>query len=446
MTDDLDNSASLEQEIEYTPTDWSYVPCKFTCGIAGSGKTYSVKQQYEAEPGLGILAATTGIAGVNLGTTTLNALLGYFDTKSLMDKYVQNHLTTKLHKLALTAKWIAIDEVSMMEGMQLDIIYSACQASNALGGARRIGLHLIGDFAQLPPVSGKWAFEANCWHRFAESTERLTKIWRQSQPEFLNALNLTRSGSGDAAAQVLTQAGLKWNTEVSMNFPGTTILPVNENIDAYNMSALFARPGEMFEVSSRRWGKQRPEWGPNKKGIWGIPPKSSFKIGAYVMVMANSKRGETPDYANGDCGFIREYDPDKGIFRIDLVRSEKTVELGKLVRSVIVTEEPEGWPIEAERLPPGYRAKYHCTEMGDYVLGQIEYFPVRLAYASSVHRSQGLSLDRVQVDIRHWFFGEPAMEYVALSRCRTLEGLRIVGQPEKFVKHCTVDPKVREWL
>jgi ATP-dependent exoDNAse (exonuclease V) alpha subunit len=81
-----------------------------------------------------------------------------------------------------------------------------------------------------------------------------------------------------------------------------------------------------------------------------------------------------------------------------------------------------------------------------YVEGQVEMWPVRLAYASTIHKSQGLSLDRAQVDIRDHFFASPAMAYVALSRCRTLAGLRIVGQRERFVKNCNVDVRVRPWL
>jgi ATP-dependent DNA helicase PIF1 len=80
------------------------------------------------------------------------------------------------------------------------------------------------------------------------------------------------------------------------------------------------------------------------------------------------------------------------------------------------------------------------------VEGQVQFWPVRLAYASTVHKSQGLSLDRIQCDIRDQFFGQPAMAYVALSRCRTLAGLRIVGQRERFIRQCNTDARVRRWL
>jgi ATP-dependent exoDNAse (exonuclease V) alpha subunit len=81
-----------------------------------------------------------------------------------------------------------------------------------------------------------------------------------------------------------------------------------------------------------------------------------------------------------------------------------------------------------------------------FVEGQVEMWPVRLAYASTVHKSQGLSLDKIQFDIREHFVGSPAMLYTGMSRCRTLEGLRIVGQKERYIRQCNVDPKVRSWL
>jgi ATP-dependent DNA helicase PIF1 len=78
--------------------------------------------------------------------------------------------------------------------------------------------------------------------------------------------------------------------------------------------------------------------------------------------------------------------------------------------------------------------------------GQLEMWPLRLAYASTVHKSQGLSLDKIQVDIRDGFFKQPAMLYTALSRCRTMEGLRVVGQRERYVSNCNIDERIRPWL
>ena len=80
------------------------------------------------------------------------------------------------------------------------------------------------------------------------------------------------------------------------------------------------------------------------------------------------------------------------------------------------------------------------------VVGTVEYLPLRVAYGSTTHKSQGLSLDHVQINLRDGFFKSPGMTYVALSRCRTAEGLRIVGTVDGLRDRCKVDPRVRQWV
>jgi len=80
------------------------------------------------------------------------------------------------------------------------------------------------------------------------------------------------------------------------------------------------------------------------------------------------------------------------------------------------------------------------------IVGAITYLPLRIAYASTVHKSQGLSLDKVQVNIRDPFFKSPGMLYVALSRARTAAGLRLVGSPRALIERCASDPRLRSWL
>jgi ATP-dependent exoDNAse (exonuclease V) alpha subunit len=80
------------------------------------------------------------------------------------------------------------------------------------------------------------------------------------------------------------------------------------------------------------------------------------------------------------------------------------------------------------------------------IVGTIAYMPMRAAYGCTVHKTQGLTLDNVQVNIRDWFFKTPGMLFVALSRARTAEGLRIVGDQQGFIKRCCVEPRVQPWL
>jgi ATP-dependent DNA helicase PIF1 len=440
MTDDMNYGAEFDAEVGIA--DEAIVPCKFVSGSAGTGKTTLVRNDIAANPSHGVLAATTGIAAVNLGTVTLNSLLGYFDTASLRDKYLTGQLTTILHKLAQDFDWLIVDEVSMMDAAQLDYVYQALKRANGFKDVTRpMGLMLVGDFAQLPPVKARWAFEADCWEHFERGTERLTKMWRQDQAEFLMALNAARRGDGPEAARLLTEAGVQWHTSLEMEFDGTTIVPKNDQVDNYNWEALRRVPGTKITVRAQRWGKQRGDWKL-------IPETVEFKVGAYVMLLANKMEDGNLIYANGDCGHIREYD--RGVFAVELVRNGATVEVEPIARSNDSKDRPDGWyGDEEEPVMSEYWAKPHVRgtkREKRYVQGQVRYFPMRLAYATTVHRSQGLSLDRLQFDFRGHFAGSAAMAYVSISRCRSLEGLRLVGMKEIFERRVKADPRVARWL
>jgi ATP-dependent DNA helicase PIF1 len=423
------------------------VPCCFLSGRAGTGKTFEVKRRCEEDEHYGTLCATTGIAAVNLSAITINSLLGFFNTASMRDAFLGGHLTRKLHDLALEYEWLCVDEVSMMDGDQLDILYRAVQEANRYRDVKRpLGILLVGDFAQLPPVKARWAFEAQCWPRFADNTTLLEKVWRQDQGRFLDALNAVRAGRGAEGADILDSLHVRWHDQTDTEFDGTTILAKNDQVGRFNGIALDRVQGAKFTVTSRRWGKQRSEWGENSRTHeWGIPPTMELKLGAYVMLLANAPGFA---YVNGDCGTIVENNP--RYIAVQLVRTGRTELINKLVRDVSSKDKPDGW--YGETIPadmdmgayiprPHYRGKKKL-----YVSGQIEFFPMRLAYASTCHKSQGLSLDRAQVDFRNPFFGANSMLYVSLSRVRTFEGLRIVGNKETFVARCKVDPKVTRWL
>jgi ATP-dependent DNA helicase PIF1 len=447
--DDLASEAALSDErVEATDRP---VPCEFICGKAGVGKTYGVMRAVAADRTYGILTATTGIAAVNLSSAiTIHSTLGYSDTASLQDIYLSGRLTRKLHELALAYRRLIVDEGSMIDAQQLDLWYRGVEDANRYRDvAEPLGITIVGDFGQLPPVRARWAFDADCWPSFAAATTRLEKVWRQDTGPFLDALNLARAGLGREAAETLAVAGATFHTAAATEFDGTTILPKNEMVSRYNAMALDRVRDRAFSVTSQRWGLQRKEWGLNlRTHEWGIPQTVPLKVGAYVMILANAR-----DFSvvNGDCGHILDAD-DSGI-DVHLIRGDKIVRIEKIVRGVELRDRPEDWPTDAPRISrndddgTAYLPRPHFRGgVRRYVLGQIEYLPVRLAYASTVHKSQGLTLDRVQVDYRDWFFGKPAMLYVALSRCRTLEGLRLVGMREKFAKQCAVDPRVKSWL
>jgi hypothetical protein len=397
-----------------------------------------------------LLCASTGIAAVNLGTVTLNATLRFFDTASLRDAYLNGALVRRLKEIREDYRLIALDEVSMTDGDQIGLIVRAmleCNSFLSPTKAPPLGFTIIGDMCQLPPVKAKWAFESDEWWRFEANTTRLTTQYRQSDAKFLDALNCTRRGDGGTAAELLSQSGLEWHSALDIEFSGTTIVSKNDAVSRYNAEALARVPAPVFFVESTRWGKQRSEWSQNRRtGEWGIPPRMALKVGAYVTLLSNRYDEERNLlYANGDCGWIESERPNA--VDVHLARNDSIVQVYPIVRDVSTKDKPEGWG-RAGLIGHGeYLPRPHWQPNAKrFVEGQVRYFPMRLAYASTVHRSQGLTLDAVQIDIRDSFYAQPAMAYVSISRCRTLQGLRIVGQRERFIKNCNIDERVRPWL
>jgi ATP-dependent exoDNAse (exonuclease V) alpha subunit len=195
---------------------------------------------------------------------------------------------------------------------------------------------------------------------------------------------------------------------------------------------------------SVRQGKQRGDWKL-------VPDELRLKEGALVMILANRRvyaddedeRG-TMVYANGDLG--------------ELVGKSGAAWLVKLQRtgtvvSVVLVRRENTIPLEVGRRKQmkeqGLSVEERITERGkgkSEIIGTITYMPLRAAYGCTVHKTQGLSLTSVQVNIRDPFFRQPGMLFVALSRCTTAEGLRIVGDQAGFVERCKIEPRVQKWL
>ncbi len=449
---------------DYSP---SSVSCSFNTGAAGTGKTHNEKKKIEENPTYGILCATTGIAAINLGATTLNSVLKFYDTDSLRDRFNRGSLTSTLHRIGRKVKKLVIDEVSMMDGRQLDYIYQAIFQVNEFQDMADapMGITLTGDFAQLPPIKAPWAFEADCWEHFERNTNTLTKVWRQENLEFLEAVNAARSGRGTKCAEILKSLGVKFQPQQEGRFKGTTIMSKNDQVDNFNFSALMDVPGDAFGLKTMTWGEQAGEWK-------NIPDTLKLKENAYVMILSNDQSGSFA-YANGDCGIIQSKDID-GTIWIKLARNEQVVPIRPIIRyramrgddaekSFMKTFGGVPKDYEYDKMEhifcegecgvsmPGMRhgawgkPSYNCSS-GSFNVGAIKYYPLRLAYATTVHKSQGLTLDKCQIDCRDHFFGNPGMAYVALSRCRTPEGLVVVGTPEKLAERIKIEPKVKRWL
>lgn len=419
----------------------------YLAGDAGTGKSYTVRQRAENYRDA-ILLATTGIAAVNLGGTTINSALRYYDSASMQLEYEFGRLGVALRQLYQSGiRRLCIDEISMMDGRQLDIL---CLAVDELNERLReedrpkdendpgqMGITLTGDHAQLPPVGVDrkkdhdgtiYPFKAVNWSRFAENTQTLTTMHRQADPAFLTAIQQLRKGDKNCVPyfkQFIVQGELT-------NFEGSTILATNAEVDRYNKVRMMRLTGPERYYSSTRTGEPK-----DQPSEWKhIPEILTLKNEAMVMILANGY-DELREliYANGDLGHYLDPEEDDlaGFARVRLIRTGEVVFVGRVMR---------------ERLKPGVArfVKPGKQRNPDHVLATIDYMPLRVAYATTVHKVQGLSLDAIQLMINSQFWLSSGMMYVGVSRVRTPQGLRIVGTVDQFAARVRANPNVKEWL
>jgi ATP-dependent DNA helicase PIF1 len=422
--------------------DLKTAPYGFVTGPAGSGKTYNIRKLIEENPKWGMLTATTGVAARNLGDNvpTVHSALGFYDLRSLRRLHNMGDLVLNMSEIAKNHSVIVIDEVSMMLAEMLEILTEASEQAG-------LGIILSGDFLQLPPVvtdleetpEPHWAFHASCWDtRYAENTCVLEKTQRQSHPQFIEGLRALRAGRGDAALSLFKRCGVRFADALDYRFPGTSIVATNRMRESFNERMYRSLLTQEKRYTASRWGKQRREW---KE----IPEVVSLKVGAQVMILRNVyEKGDGCKkllYANGDTGTVTDMDDgcvyvvresDNKILPVRYVDEDDSEIIGYRIETMMdpETNKPIIVKILEKTVPTG----------------GVHYMPVAQAWAVTVHKAQGLSLDAVQLNLPEQFYDRPAMVYVAASRCRTPEGLVLVGGERFLAQRCTVDPDAKEWI
>jgi hypothetical protein len=407
-------------------------PVFIVMGVAGTGKTTLIQNRV-AEYDDAILCATTGIAAVNLGegVTTINSLLMFFDTNDLRTAYEVGRLGVFLKRYYNSGYHrLILDEVSMMDAEQLTILVTCIEGLNEWYVANKqppLGLTIVGDFFQLPPVNAPFVFESPVWDRFEKNTVRLTKIWRQTDPAFLRALHAVRCGDSKTALEYFAP---RLARSQESQWDGTTIFAKNDEVDRHNklrMMQLLAAP-DVYEAT--RQGKQSGEWK-------HIPDRLELKTGALVMILANKRWPKEPGdhytgpaplmYANGDLAhYLGQVSPHAA--RVKLLRNGTEVTVVEAIKEKSTATGNKG--VKAARTD---------------VEGSIAYMPLRVAYGTTCHKTQSLTLDRVQVVYHSQFWSQSGMLYTALSRCRTPEGLRLVGTEQQFAARVNANPKLARW-
>jgi len=383
----------------------------FLTGPGGTGKSYLIKQLYEKIPEISV-TAMTGCAALLIGkfAKTLHSWSGIglgrdptYKTCAIIRR------SRKTLMRWLQTKVLIIDEVSMMTSELLEKLDEVARVilkcDKPMGGLQIV---FVGDFYQLPPVfkaedgGVKFIFESPLWSQIVQETVELTQIVRQSDPVFQTILNEARIGklSPESIEILKARQGLPWN---KLTIKPTLLFSRRSEVDIVNERNLKALGGErhIFEVETAYAADHtvndvpRPEI---QRALDNLDKNAPYKkqlvlaIGAQVMLLKN--KHEVNGLMNGSRGVVTSFDPISG------------EPLVKFLSGIILAVGRETWESEEYN---GLKRKQ---------------IPLNLAYAVTIHKSQGATLDLALIDIGRSTF-ECGQAYVALSRVKSLESLYI---------------------
>jgi len=384
----------------------------FLTGEPGSGKTHTINQYvaWLQERGVEVaVTASTGIAATHINGMTIHSWSGIGIKRDVSDYDIEMiQSREKTAKRIIHTKVLIIDEISMLDAATLDSVdrvlrtlrRKAMMPEESFGGLQVI---FVGDFFQLPPVSREktavFAFESKAWKEANPVICYLSEQHRQEDTDFLDLLSAFRHGTLTPAhrTRLKSRAGILSKQEVA-----TRLYTHNENVDRINTESLakITEKGRTYEMESR---------GPKKlvdalKANCLSPETLELKIGARVMFTRNNFE---EGYVNGTLGTVVEFSS-LGLPVVQTKRGLLTVE----------------------------RAMWEVMD-GNRIVAKITQIPLRLAWAITVHKSQGMSLDAAIIDLSQAFeFGQG---YVAISRVRSLAGLFLDGFNERALE---LHPKV----
>jgi hypothetical protein len=414
-----------EFELAYRYVTETNMPI-FVTGKAGTGKTTFLKYLKDNCGKNMIVAAPTGVAAINAGGVTLHSLFtlplvpfiptsrGWGNNQGVHDK---NSLLATLRyrkdkiKLLCSLDLLIIDEVSMVRADVFDMVDTILrhvrrQFHKPFGGVQ---LLLIGDLFQLPPVvkdeemrmlqehyASPFFFSATVMQECVPKYVELTKIYRQKESQFIEILNQVRHGN--ATEQVLQELNARFVTKIP-NDDYITLTSHNAQADQINLKCLNALSGMAKRYKAEVSG-DFPEH------IFPGDAEISLKVGARVMFTKNHSAGK---YYNG---------------KIVEVVNIKTDDGTCIVKDLTTEEEITVSPVEWNNIK--YQTNTSDHTVIEDVVGVFKQLPLRLAWAITIHKSQGLTFDYVAIDAARAFAG--GQLYVALSRCTQLNGIALLSK------------------
>ena len=390
----------------------------FLTGKAGTGKTTFLNDFVRKTRKKHIVVAPTGIAAINAGGVTIHSMFGlplrtFLPTTDRVDSNLANNIADLMPhfkyrkdklKLLREIEIIIIDEVSMLRADVLDMMDFSLRHvrrnQQKFGGVQML---FIGDLYQLPPVvrdeyvlkqyyDSPFFFDSYALKELPLITLELTTVYRQKDEKFLEILNEIRDGAvGDIDFDTLNERYLP--DFEPKDEPYVYLTSHNRMADEINQKKLAALPGKSRFYDAEIIGNFNENQFPNDEIL-------ELKIGAQIMFIRNDASGEKR-YFNGKLAEIVEVD-DKEI-------------------SVIIDGEDEIYKLKKETWEQKRYSLGEDKSIQEEVLGSFKQYPIRLAWAVTIHKSQGLTFDRLIIDAGKSFAS--GQVYVALSRCRTLEGI-----------------------
>jgi len=371
----------------------------FLTGAPGAGKTYVLNQFVKRAERAGkkvAVTASTGIAASHLGGNTIHSWSGLGILDELLPEDLQRLAgSERLQKRYRAADILVIDEISMLHGKRLDMINQLAKVLRAsdepFGGLQII---IVGDFFQLPPVTrGSDQFDfvhlSKTWQELNLKICYLTEQHRQSNSDgLLIFLEAMRAEELNEDHYELIKERLQQKPAADMVV--TRLYSHNIDVDAINDRHLQALPGATTSYAMQRKGA-KAKLEQLAKGLL-VPENLELKIGAEVMFVANNF---SDGYVNGSRGRVISF--------------ENSMPVVRLTGGKRIKVEPHSWSLSED----------------GRVRAEVSQLPLRLAWAITIHKSQGMSLDAAEIDLSRAF--TPGMGYVALSRVRSLNGLYVKG-------------------
>ncbi|MFN5540074.1 MAG: DEAD/DEAH box helicase [Candidatus Melainabacteria bacterium] len=386
----------------------------FITGAAGTGKSFLIRHLITKHAKQIDVTASTGIAAVNIGGITLHSWAGLGLGDKSADEIIDGILLKKgrAYKSILACQKLIIDEISMIDGKLLDkinIIFKEIRGTNlAFGGIQMI---LSGDFFQLPPVTRsneerQFAFECSSWENANINICEMQKVFRQSDESFIHLLGNLRKGlCTDESIKILTQ--VKDTNILLATIKPTRLFSHNADADQTNLSELKKLEGQEYIYLAEDTGEKVFIEMLRKNCI--APEELRLKKGSQVMLLHNLSQAE--GIVNGSIGIVENF-----IDGMPFVKFHN----GK---SKLISRHT--WEINSKE---------------DELATRLQ-IPLRLAWAITIHKSQGMTLDKVECDLTKVF--EYGQAYVALSRAKSLEGLFVKGLNKRSVK---AHPRVKSFF